>query len=305
MKDSEIRKRLKKAICCLSAVLILSVVSGAVLLNSIGSTNGWGRTEKQEDEIYTKEQIDKFITSVLIIVQNQPLSSDKAGADMVFIASFDSFRQRLTMAALYSQMEINGSALSNIYANSGPRRPGECRKRRVWAGYRVLRLHIGDTASLRAMIDLLGGITAKVDFSEADYKQGPWRKERKCGAGKRKLNGQPEHDIRHGRHKRRGADGRPEAPPGAVESAVKNMRRTATKEAMLPFAQPRCGSIKTNLDFSALHDMGYEILKAEEMEYRNIWIPADDSWKLDENGQFTIEDFETNKKQLYNGLYKE
>ena len=105
MKDSEIRKRLKKAICCLSAVLILSVVSGAVLLNSIGSTNGWGRTEKQEYEIYTKEQIDKFITSVLIIVQNQPLSSDKAGADMVFIASFDSFRQRLTMAALYSQME--------------------------------------------------------------------------------------------------------------------------------------------------------------------------------------------------------
>ena len=120
MKDSEIRKRLKAAILCLSAVLILSVVSGAVLLNSIGSTNGWGRTEKQEDEIYTKEQIDKFITSVLIIVQNQPLSSDKAGADMVFIASFDSFRQRLTMAALYSQMEINGAALSNIYANSGP-----------------------------------------------------------------------------------------------------------------------------------------------------------------------------------------
>lgn len=39
---------------------------------------------------------------------------------MVFIASFDSFRQRLTMAALYSQMEINGAALSNIYANSGP-----------------------------------------------------------------------------------------------------------------------------------------------------------------------------------------
>ena len=55
MKDSEIRKRLKAAIRCLSAVLILSVVSGAVLLNSIGSTNGWGRTEKQEDEIYTKE----------------------------------------------------------------------------------------------------------------------------------------------------------------------------------------------------------------------------------------------------------
>ena len=51
MKDSEIRKRLKAAIRCLSAVLILSVVSGAVLLNSIGSTNGWGRTEKQEDEI--------------------------------------------------------------------------------------------------------------------------------------------------------------------------------------------------------------------------------------------------------------
>ena len=92
-----------------------------------------------------------------------------------------------------------------------------------------------------------------------------------------------------------------------VESAVKNMRRTATKEAMLPLLSLVAGSIKKrNFSiFSALHDMGYEILKAEEMEYRNIWIPAHDSWKLDENGQFTIEDFETNKKQLYNGLYKE
>ena len=51
------------------------------------------------------------------------------------------------------------------------------------------------------------------------------------------------------------------------------------------------GSIKTNLDFSALHDMGYEILKAEEMEYQEHMDPADDSWKLDENGQFTIGDF--------------
>ena len=287
MKDSEIRKRLKKAICCLSAVLILSVVSGAVLLNSISSTNGWGRTEKQEDEIYTKEQIDKFITSVLIIVQNQPLSSDKAGADMVFIASFDSFRQRLTMAALYSQMEINGAALSNIYANSGP-------------GGLVNAV----TASLGAMIDLLGGITVKVDFSEADYINKALG-EKSVSAGREKLNGSQSMiyamDDISGEEQMGGLKRRLEL----VESAVKNMRRTATKEAMLPLLSLVAGSIKTNLDFSALHDMGYEILKAEEMEYRNIWIPADDSWKLDENGQFTIEDFETNKKQLYNGLYKE
>ena len=34
-----------------------------------------------------------------------------------------------------------------------------------------------------------------------------------------------------------------------VESAVKNMRRTATKEAMLPLLSLVAGSIKTNLDF--------------------------------------------------------
>ena len=186
MKDSEIRKRLKKAICCLSAVLILSVVSGAVLLNSIGSTNGWGRTEKQEDEIYTKEQIDKFITSVLIIVQNQPLSSDKAGADMVFIASFDSFRQRLTMAALYSQMEINGAALSNIYANSGP--GGLVNAVNDGFGLDIEYYACTDTASLGAMIDLLGGITVKVDFSEADYINKAIG-EKSVNAGREKLNG--------------------------------------------------------------------------------------------------------------------
>ena len=302
MKDSEIRKRLKKAICCLSAVLILSVVSGAVLLNSIGSTNGWGRTEKQEDEIYTKEQIDKFITSVLIIVQNQPLSSDKAGADMVFIASFDSFRQRLTMAALYSQMEINGAALSNIYANSGP--GGLVNAVNDGFGLDIEYYACTDTASLGAMIDLLGGITVKVDFSEADYIIKALG-EKSVKAGREKLNGSQSMiyamDDISGEEQMGGLKRRLEL----VESAVKNMRRTATKEAMLPLLSLVAGSIKTNLDFSALHDMGYEILKAEEMEYRNIWIPADDSWKLDENGQFTIEDFETNKKQLYNGLYKE
>ena len=161
-----------------------------------------------------------------------------------------------------------------------------------------------DTASLGAMIDLLGGITVKVDFSEADYINKALG-EKSVNAGREKLNGSQSMiyamDDISGEEQMGGLKRRLEL----VESAVKNMRRTATKEAMLPLLSLVAGSIKTNLDFSALHDMGYEILKAEEMEYRNIWIPADDSWKLDENGQFTIEDFETNKKQLYNGLYKE
>ena len=236
MKDSEIRKRLKAAIRCLSAVLILSVVSGAVLLNSIGSTNGWGRTEKQEDEIYTKEQIDKFITSVLIIVQNQPLSSDKAGADMVFIASFDSFRQRLTMAALYSQMEINGAALSNIYANSGP--GGLVNAVNDGFGLDIEYYACTDTASLGAMIDLLGGITVKVDFSEADYINKALG-EKSVNAGR-----EPEHDIRHGRHKRRGADGRPEAPPGACRICGEEYAQDCHKGGNAAIAQPRCGQYK-------------------------------------------------------------
>ena len=163
MKDNEIRKRLKAAICFLSAVLMLSVAAGAALLNSIG----WGGNNKPEAEIYTKEQIDKFITSVLIVIQNRSLSDDNAGADMVFIASFDSFRQRLTMAALYSQMEINGAALSNIYANSGP--GGLVNAVNDGFGLDIEYYACTDTASLGAMIDLLGGITVKVDFSEADY----------------------------------------------------------------------------------------------------------------------------------------
>lgn len=221
---------------------------------------------------------------------------------MVFIASFDSFRQRLTMAALYSQMEINGAALSNIYANSGP--GGLVNAVNDGFGLDIEYYACTDTASLGAMIDLLGGITVKVDFSEADYINKALG-EKSVNAGREKLNGSQSMiyamDDISGEEQMGGLKRRLEL----VESAVKNMRRTATKEAMLPLLSLVAGSIKTNLDFPALHDMGYEILKAEEMEYRNIWIPADDSWKLDENGQFTIEDFETNKKQLYNGLYKE
>ena len=302
MKDSEIRKRLKKAICCLSAVLILSVASGAALLNSIGGTNGWESNEKQEDEVYTKEQIDKFITGVLIVVQNNPLSDDKAGADMTFIASFDSFRQRLTMAALYNRIEINGAALSDIYADSGP--GGLVNAVNDGFGLDIKYYACTDTASLGAMIDLLGGITVKVDFSEADYINRALG-EKSVEAGREKLNGSESMiyamDDISGEEQMGGLKRSLEL----VGSAVKNMRGTATKEAMLPLLSLVAGSIKTNLDFSALHDIGYEILKAEEMDYRSIWIPVDGSWKLDENGQFIMEDFETNKKQLYNWLYKE
>lgn len=300
MKDNEIRKRLKAAICCLSAVLMLSVAAGAALLNSIGSTNGWGGNNKPEAEIYTKEQIDKFITSVLIVIQNRSLSDDNAGADLVFIASFDSFRQRLTVAALYNQIEIDGAVLTDIYAGSGP--GGLVNAVNDGFGLDIEYYACTDTASLGAMIDLIGGITVKVDFREADYINKALG-EKSVKAGRVKLNGSQSMiyamDDISGEEQMGGMKRSLEL----VESAVKNMRKTATKESMLPLLSLVAGSIRTNLDFSALHDIGYEILKAEEMEYRNIWIPADDSWELDENGNFAIEDFEANKKQLYNGLY--
>jgi len=58
------------------------------------------------------------------------------------------------------------------------------------------------------------------------------------------------------------------------------MRKTATKEAMLPLLSLVFSNIQTNLDFAALQDWGYEILKSDEIEYRSLILPCEDSWKF-------------------------
>ena len=160
-----------------------------------------------------------------------------------------------------------------------------------------------DTHSLAAMIDLLGGIQVDLTRSEAKYISDALG-DNGLSAGRYTLTGTE--SMVHAMDALSGRDplGNLERSLSLVHSAIFNMRKTATKEAMLPLLSLVFSSIKTNLDFTALKDMGYEILKAEEIDYRSLILPSEGSWQsTGTNGEYVEADIPTNAALLRETLY--
>ena len=275
-----------RAIWCLGGITLAGIVLGGILLSSISRSSGWSAQDGREGqvEVYSKEQIDKFITSVLIAVQNQPLGQENAQADMVFIASFNAFEQRLTLVALASETmaEVEGhgkKSLGEAYALGGPGLLVNTMNQNF--GLDLQNYACTDTHSLAAMIDLLGGIQIELTPSEASYINDA------LGVNDEGLQSGPA-TLTGVQSMVNAMDNLSDQEPlgslarslKLIHSAIFNMRRTATKEAMLPLLSLVFSNIQTNLDFTALHDWGYEILKAEEIEYSSLILPCEDSWKV-------------------------
>lgn len=306
-KDSAFRRWLVWAIWCFGTITLAGILIGGAVLLRIGQMSGWNK--RDQVQIYSKEQIDKFITSVLITVQNQPMSQKNVPADMVFIASFNAFEQRLTVAALAADtlVEIEGQgqkSLGAAYALGGPGLLVNAMNQSF--GLDLQNYACTDAHSLAIMIDLLGGIQAKLTAEEAGYINDALAQSgAPLKAGPVILSGAQ--SMVHAMDNLSG-----KAPLGSldrsltlVESAVFNMRKTATKEAMLPLLSLVFSNIHTNLDFTALHDMGYEILKAEEIEYRSLVLPAPRTWEAFEGpeGQMILADIPRNAELLREALY--
>lgn len=286
-KVKDFRFWLTRAIWCLGGITLAGIVAGGVLLCLIGKSSGWsaqrGQNEQQV-EVYSKEQIDKFITSVLVTVQNQPLGQKNAQADMVFIVSFNAFEQRLTVVALASGtiLEVEGQgqkSMGEAYALGGPGLLVNAINKNF--GLDLQNYACTDTHSMAAMIDLLGGVPVDLTTSEAGYINDALRTSVEGGvqAGLATLTGVQSMVHALDNMSDREPLGSLERSLSLVNSAIFNMRKTATKEAMLPLLSLVFSNIQTNLDFAALHDWGYEILKADEMEYSSMILPCDDSWK--------------------------
>ena len=130
---------------------------------------------------------------------------------------------------------------SVIFSEQRPRRPGECRNDGF--GLDIEYYACTDTASLGAMIDLLGGITVKVDFSEADYINKALG-EKSVNAGREKLNGSQSMiyamDDISGEEQMGGL----KRPPGACRICGEEYAQDCHKGGNAAIAQPRCGQYK-------------------------------------------------------------
>ncbi len=307
-KAEALHRWLIRAICCLGVAALAGLAIGGVLLFRIGQMSGWSSPWERDGqvEIYSQEQIDKFITSVLITVQNQPLGQANAQADMVFIASFNAFEQRLSVVALAGQTlaEVEGygqKSLAEAFALGGPGLLVNTMNKNF--GLDLQNYASTDTHSLAAMIDLLGGIQAQLTHSEADYINAALG-EGDLRAGRATLTGTQ--SMVHAMDGLSGHTplGNLERSLALVHSAIFNMRKTATKEAMLPLLSLVFSNIQTNLDLTALNDLGYEILKAEEIEYASLILPAEGSWEAaGPNGEYLQADVPANAELLRETLY--
>lgn len=93
------------------------------------------------------------------------------------------------------------------------------------------------------MIDLLGGITVKVDFSEADYINKALG-EKSVNAGREKLNGSQSMIYAMDDISGEEQMGGPEAPPGACRICGEEYAQDCHKGGNAAIAQPRCGQYK-------------------------------------------------------------
>lgn len=303
-KEQALRRWFIRAIWCFGSATLAGVLLCGVLLLRIGQIAGWNKRGDQV-KIYSKEQIDKFLTSVLIAIQNQPLGQANARADLVFIASFNALEQRLSVVALASGtlVEVEGygqKSLGETYALGGP-------GLLVNAINQTFELDLQnyactDTHALARMIDLLGGIPAELTPDEAGYINDALLSQG-VEAGPAILSGLQSMVYAMDELSGPSPLGNLSRSLTLVQSAVLNMRKTATKEAMIPLLSLVFSNIQTNLDFAGLHDVGYEILKAEDIEYRSLSLPAPNTWVSAQNGEALRADIPRNAALLRETLY--
>lgn len=310
-KGEFLRDLLVMSIWVLASITLVGSILCGLLLWRIGGTTRWTlpNAPAEHVEIYSKEQIDKLVTSILIAVQNQPIGGENAQADMVFIASFHALEQRLTMVALASEMVLNveghgKKTLGETYALGGPSLLINTINQNF--DLDLQKYACTDTNALAAMLDLLGGAQIEITTDEAGYINDALVETGvNIQPGTVTLTGIESMVYTMYNGNAHESLSNLQRSLTLIQAVVSSARKSATKEAMLPLLSLVFSSIKTNLTFETLRELGYEILKAEEMEYGNMCLPCDESYHVSglKRDKFEI-DIPRNGELLRETLYK-
>ena len=298
--QEKLRLWLVRAVWTLAGITLAAVIAGVSLFFAIRGISGGDH--EGEIQVYSREQIDKFITGVLVIVQNEPLRNGSAEADLIYIASFNSLKQELTMAALENGLLVDTEEDGRISLGAAYASGGSGRLVNVVNACFELDIQnyvCTDAHSLAAMIDLLGGVKVKLSRAEAKYISDALGSD--TPQGETLLTGTQCMVYALDDISDRMTLGSARRGLRLLESGVLDMRKNATKENMMPLLAMMFNSTRTNLDLLTLTNLGYEILKAEDMEYKSFVIPCDGSWKQDDG--FVTADLQKNTDFLRTHLY--
>ena len=263
--------------------------------------------EIKEVPIYEQKKIDKFIFTMLIVVQNGSIKDASRQTDMMFIASFNQLQQKFTVVSvardtLVPLSETEWKRINAAYARGGI---GQL----INTVNDVFELDIQyyvvtGTEELAALADGIEGIPAELSKEEAKNLNAI------CGGslktGKQQLSGKEAVALLLDRTSDNKGDlGRADRQVEIVHDAFLYMQDKFDSEFLYPFFRTIFKSIKTNVDFETLRGVGYEMAVSDELTFETLRMPFDGAYtELNVDGAYALlPEFEKNRILLRQSLY--
>ena len=263
--------------------------------------------EIQKVPIYEQSKIDRFITSVLVVVKNGSIEDDTHQTDMIFIVSWNALQQKFTAVAIprdvlvpldeYGWKRISaaysygdrGMLINTINANFGTD---------------IQDYVLIGTDELAVLADGINGIPVNLTEGEAAY----LNEQLGCSlkAGKQKLTGEQAIQYLLDRTSdNKGAIGRAECQLRVIEDTFNYLTDTFDKDFLYPFMRMIAKGILTNMDFDSLSGIGYEMCMSDDLKFVTLRMPFDDSFtEMNYDGGYAmLPEFEKNRILLQQALY--
>ncbi len=247
--------------------------------------------EIKEVPIFEQQRIDRYIFSMIIVVQNGSLESQDKQTDMIFLASFNQMLQKFTIVSvardtLVPLSEDEWKRINTAYSRGGI---GQL----INTVNDVFELDIQNyivtgTDELAALADEIGGIPARLTEEEAAYINAA------CGGSlkpqKQQLSGEEIITLLLDRTSDGKGDlGRADRQVGIVENAFWYMKDKFDSSFLYPFFKMIFKSIQTNVDFYTLREIGIEMSVAEDLTFSTIRVPFDDAYtELNVDGAYAL-----------------
>lgn len=263
--------------------------------------------EIQKVPIYEQSKIDRFITSVLVVVKNGSIEDDTHQTDMIFIVSWNALQQKFTAVAIprdtlvpldeYGWKRINaaytygdrGMLINTINASFGTD---------------IQDYVLIGTTELAKLADGVNGIPVDLTEGEAAY----LNEQMGCSltAGPQRLTGEQIVQYLLDRTSdNKGALGRAECQLKVIKDTFTYLTDTFDKDFLYPFMQIIANGILTNMDFESLSGIGHEMVMSDDLSFVTIRMPFDDSYtEMNYDGGYALlPEFEKNQILLQQALY--
>ena len=263
--------------------------------------------EIKEVPIFEQKRIDRYIFSMIIVVQNGSMESADKQTDMIFLASYNQMLRKFSVVSvardtLVPLSENEWKRINTAYSRGGI---GQL----INTVNDVFELDIQNyvvtgTEELAQLADGIGGIPATLTEEEAAYINAA------CGgslkAEKQQLTGEEIVTLLLDRTSDNKGDlGRADRQVGIVEDAFRYMEDKFDSSFLYPFFKMIFKSIQTNVDFYTLREVGIEMSVADDLTFATFRLPFDDAYtEYNVDGAYALLPvFEKNRILLRQVLY--